>query len=164
MIDTQRLTELVLICDFTYAEIEQLCGGYLDLRGDRLENVLGSGVGAWQHRLADLVAWADRQGLLNELYRGVLHYGGGKRAVQEFILDNGSAMTMQQQSPGGDYTLLRIETKIDAIASDQQELKHRVLTLEQRLASNPLSWTIILLSVLVGLAVAVGTATMAFVR
>jgi hypothetical protein len=164
MIDTQRLADLIVTCDFTYAEIEQLCGGYLDLRAERLENVLGNGRGAWQHRLADLVHWADRQGLLGDLYRGVLHYGGGKRAVQEFILDSsGPAMTMQQQTPG-DYTLLRIETKIDAISSDQQELKHRVLTLEQRLAGNPLSWTIILLAVLVGVAVVVGTATMAFVR
>jgi hypothetical protein len=136
MIDPDRLTELILNCDFTYAELENICGGFLGLSGEPLENVLGNGVGSWQHRIIDLVAWADRQGSLSELTQGVLHYGGNKRAVREWIV-NGEKMTQANVQNDQSNALFRLEIKVDRVLERQDtiiaehgDLKHRVASVE----------------------------------
>lgn len=174
--DIKSLIEFVTVCDLTLDEIESLCSGYLDLRGERLEMVLGNGKGPWNTRIADLCAWADRQGMATELYRGALHYAAGKRAVQDWILDHGNGGPMaahdpqQQHNNGNPGLLAALERRLDRFETNTHD---RLLALEreiQKLAmlssrpEQPISWSVVLAAIVIALAIATTATLVALVR
>lgn len=139
--DAAHLVAMILDWDLTYAEIEKICSQFLGLQGETLEFVLGRSQDSWQHRVEDLVGWADRQGLLAELAGGVMYYGSVKRSARQWMLSNGSPMP----NPDGSsqigaqawleikLDIAQIKTDIAQIRRDQTDMSSRVGMIE----SNP---------------------------
>lgn len=127
--DPQRLIELMLAADFTWTELRTLAWDHLERNLDAELNQ-----GGIEERIVDLVAWADRQGMIKELTAGVLKAGASKRGLQTALL---SEAMQNNAAQGESYTLLRLETKVDrvlerqeSIIAEQADLKRRMGTVE----------------------------------
>jgi hypothetical protein len=152
MIDPDRLTTLTLACDFTYRELEGIASQFLGLDADAAHDVMADP--SMERKVADLVAWADRQGLLNELTTGILGFGRGKRAVREWVL-NGADMA-NEPTVNSSYASLerrfeRMESSVhDRLTYVERELQRlSVAVLAQSNGVPPLNWTIILVAIIV---------------
>lgn len=127
--DPERLKELMLGCDFTWAELEAICSQFLGLNAEQTADVMRDR--SMDRRIGDLVDWADRQGLLDDLTTGVLGYGRSKRAVREWVL-SGAMQSTQNEHP---YALLRLETKVDRVLERQESIMTEQADLKRRMSS-----------------------------
>ena len=122
--------------------------------------MLGASRDSWQHRITDLVAWADRQGRLSELASGVLYFGSAKRAVREWILAT-DREDMSDIPPNTNYSSLerrfeRLESNMhERLLYVERELQRLAVIVQARATLSPLNWNIIFVSAVVAVAVAV---------
>jgi hypothetical protein len=166
MIDAEHLSALILQADFTPTDLENICRQALGLEGERLEAVLGQSRDSWQYRIADLVNWSDRQGLLSELTGGVLYFGSQKRAVREWLL-HGEAMPNDGQGNSNiERRVERLEQMLgDRLTYVERELQRLAIAVESRArADGTLNWIFVLMAILLALIVAAGTMAMAVLR
>ena len=150
--DLDNLTDLMLACDFTYAELEAIASQFLGLTPDAAHDVMAAPT--MQHKVADLVAWSDRQGQLDNLTAGVLGYGRGKRAVREWILspDMGD---LPSQYASLEKWLERVETRLVYV---ERELQRLAATMQLRQEGAALNWPIIIATIIIAFVIA-GAAT-----
>jgi hypothetical protein len=130
--DQESLKELMLRCDFTWAELLRICSEFLGLNEEQAADVMSDR--SMERRIGDLVEWSDRQGLLSELTTAVLGYGRSKRAVREWVLMSGSG-TMQNTQSEQPYTLLRLESKVDRIIERQDDIIAEQSDIRRRITS-----------------------------
>lgn len=139
MNDAERLLDLMLSADYNLQELNRLSSEYLGVDGSSI--MLD---GDLARRTKDLVSWADRHNMLDNLLEGVLLEGVHKRAIREWIL---GANTLEQPANVlDDPRLIKHLTEVvrkevaageDRLMQRMKDLvRHEVETSEERLKAS----------------------------
>ncbi len=152
MIDPGRLTKLMVACDFAWPELKRIAEDYLGLAQPNATSIMPDG--DIERRCADLVAWADRQGMLNELLKATLIEGNGKRAVRELVLggreDDADMSEMPTNYSNLEKWMERLDQRLLYVERELQWLKAAV---QARATGGvpALNWNIIVVAIIVAI-------------
>ena len=160
MTDLDNLTELMLACDFTYADLQRIAEEYLGLSRQAADSTMPEG--GMERRTADLVRWADRQGQVGELVKGVLIEGHGKRAVREWILNHNADMgDLPSQYTSLEKWLELVEARLVYV---ERELQRLTATMQIRQEGAALNWPVIIAAIIVAVIAAASATVLTVVR
>ena len=157
------LRAILMAAAFTPSELERICQAAL---GVSLSGLTTDGDGTTQ---ADaLIAYAARYDLLRNLAATILDAAADRPGVQHLLLSDNMEQPQPQQNGNQQYTMLRIETKLDALAEkmsvimqEHNEDRRRIAALEAARSGSPLNWQIIAVTLIFAVIAATATWAMA---
>ena len=157
------LRAILMAAAFTPSELERICQAAL---GVSLSGLMTDGDGTTQ---ADaLIAYAARYDLLRNLAATILDAAADRPGVQHLLLSDNMEQPQPQQNGNQQYTMLRIETKLDALAEkmntiiqEHNEDRRRIAALEAARSGSPLNWQIIAVTLIFAVIAATATWAMA---
>ena len=134
--DPAQLVSLLLACDLTWSELLRLAEEYLGIQQIDAAVEMGDGSTGMESRVANLVRWADRHGMISRLTDGVLIEHHDKRAVRDWILSRNQTMQPTQQPIADSYTLLRMDIRMlteqmARVLENQTQLRAEVMEMKR---------------------------------